>query len=179
MRLTACLVANPVMVNNSPLMLCRRRVGPQTHESSILNTFNQVGWRLILCLWSSPWGFNWWFPFALVCLWWYCSFLSVFDFYSLVHDGLIRDFTVRMKKAWVHSYPLSAQRRLWSDTDTLLVLSWSGSYTWCRPYCFWSFPVWCPGLEYGIRLGRVTRKTVFGVCEQVRLKLVCSATETS
>ena len=29
--------------------------------------------------------------------------------------SLIRVFAVRMKKAWVLSYPLSAQRRLWSD----------------------------------------------------------------
>ena len=29
--------------------------------------------------------------------------------------SLIRVFAVRMKKAWVISYPLSAQRRLWSD----------------------------------------------------------------
>ena len=29
--------------------------------------------------------------------------------------SLIRVFTVRMKKAWVLSYPLSAQRRHWSD----------------------------------------------------------------
>ena len=29
--------------------------------------------------------------------------------------SMIRVFTVRMKKAWVLSYPLSAQRRLWSD----------------------------------------------------------------
>ena len=29
--------------------------------------------------------------------------------------SLIGVFTVRMKKAWVLSYPLSAQRRLWSD----------------------------------------------------------------
>ena len=28
---------------------------------------------------------------------------------------LFRVFTVRMKKAWVLSYPLSAQQRLWSD----------------------------------------------------------------
>ena len=50
-------------------------------------------------------------------------------------------FTVRMKKVWVLSYPLSAQRRLWSDwadaqadlslrwrTCHLLVLPWGGSY---------------------------------------------------
>ena len=29
--------------------------------------------------------------------------------------SLIRIFTIRMKKAWVLSYPLSVQRRLWSD----------------------------------------------------------------
>ena len=29
--------------------------------------------------------------------------------------SLIRDFAVRMKKAWVLSYPLCGQRRLWSD----------------------------------------------------------------
>ena len=29
--------------------------------------------------------------------------------------SMIRVFAVRMKKAWVLSYPLSAQRRLWSD----------------------------------------------------------------
>ena len=29
--------------------------------------------------------------------------------------SLIRVFTARIKKAWVLSYPLSAQRRLWSD----------------------------------------------------------------
>ena len=29
--------------------------------------------------------------------------------------SLIRVFAVRMKKAWILSYPLSAQRRIWSD----------------------------------------------------------------
>ena len=54
--------------------------------------------------------------------------------------SLIRVFAVRMKKAWVLSYPLSAQRRLWSDwadaqadlilrwAYTHLVLSCRGSY---------------------------------------------------
>ena len=38
--------------------------------------------------------------------------------------SLIRVFTVRMKKAWGLSYPLSAQRRLWSDwTDAQADLS--------------------------------------------------------
>ena len=50
--------------------------------------------------------------------------------------SLIRVFAVRMKKAWVLSYPLSAQRRLWSEiwvfagrTAILLVLSRGGSFT--------------------------------------------------
>ena len=54
--------------------------------------------------------------------------------------SLIRVFAVRMKKAWVLSYPLSAQERLWSDwadaqadlsprwVHILLVLSWGGSF---------------------------------------------------
>ena len=55
--------------------------------------------------------------------------------------SLIRVFAVRMKKAWVLSYPLSAQRRLWSDwadsqaglvfagrTVTVSVSSCRGSY---------------------------------------------------
>ena len=58
--------------------------------------------------------------------------------------SLIRVFAVRMKKSWVLSYPLSAQRRLWSDwagaqliwvfagrTLILLVLSCRGSYKLC------------------------------------------------
>ena len=57
--------------------------------------------------------------------------------------SLIRVFAVRMKKGWVLIYPLSAQRRLWSDwVDAQadlslnwapvisLVLSWGGSVTY-------------------------------------------------
>ena len=75
--------------------------------------------------------------------------------------SLIRVFAVRMKKAWVLSYPLSAQRRLWSDwaearliwvfagpTVILLVLSWGGSYL--------------PTLKWGdIKLSLQTPKLVF------------------
>ena len=42
--------------------------------------------------------------------------------------SLIRVFAVRMKKACVLSYPLSAQRSLWSDWVDLLILSCRGSY---------------------------------------------------
>ena len=44
---------------------------------------------------------------------------------------LIRVFAVRIKKAWVLSYPLSAQRRLWSDwadTQADLSLRWAHSH---------------------------------------------------
>ena len=45
--------------------------------------------------------------------------------------SLIRVFAVRMKKAWVLSYPLSAQRRLWSDwadAQADLSLRWAYSH---------------------------------------------------
>ena len=45
--------------------------------------------------------------------------------------SLIRVFAVRMKKAWVLSYPLSAQRRLWSDwadAQADLSLHWAHSH---------------------------------------------------
>ena len=45
--------------------------------------------------------------------------------------SLIRVFAVHMKKAWVLSYPLNAQRRLWSDwadAQADLSLRWAHSY---------------------------------------------------
>ena len=45
--------------------------------------------------------------------------------------SLIRVFAVRMKKAWVLSYPLSPQRRLWSDwvdAQADLNLHWAHSH---------------------------------------------------
>ena len=45
--------------------------------------------------------------------------------------SLIRAFAVRMKKAWVLSYPLSTQRRLWSgwaDAQADLSLRWAHSH---------------------------------------------------
>ena len=45
--------------------------------------------------------------------------------------SLIRVFAVRMKKAWVLSYPLSAQRRLWSDwadAQADLSLCWAHNF---------------------------------------------------
>ena len=48
--------------------------------------------------------------------------------------SLIRVFAVRMKKAWVLSDPLSAQRRLWSDwvdAQADLSLHWAHSHFVC------------------------------------------------
>ena len=48
--------------------------------------------------------------------------------------SLIRVFAVRMKKAWVLSYPMSAYRRLWSDwadAQADLSLCWVH-----RPFCW-------------------------------------------
>ena len=47
--------------------------------------------------------------------------------------SLIRVFAVRMKKAWVLSYPLSTQQRLWSDwvdAQTDLSLRWAHTFCW-------------------------------------------------
>ena len=59
--------------------------------------------------------------------------------------SLIRVFAVRMKKAWVLSYPLSAQQRLWSDCAnaqviwvfaglTLILLVLSCCSSCCEPW---------------------------------------------
>ena len=48
--------------------------------------------------------------------------------------SLIRVFAVRMKKLWVHSYPLSTQRRLWSDwadAQADLSLRWAHNHIVC------------------------------------------------
>ena len=48
--------------------------------------------------------------------------------------SLIRVFAVRLKKAWVLSYPLSAQQRLWSDwadAQADLSLRWAHSHFVC------------------------------------------------
>ena len=43
--------------------------------------------------------------------------------------SLIRVFAVRMKKHWVFSYPMSAQRRLWSDLiPRLICLRWAHTH---------------------------------------------------
>ena len=57
--------------------------------------------------------------------------------------SLIRVFTVCMKKTWVLSYPLSAQRRLWSDwvdAQADLSLHWAHiSFCW---FCYDAAHMW-------------------------------------
>ena len=63
--------------------------------------------------------------------------------------SLIRVFAVRTRKPWVLRYPLSAQRRLWSDWADAqanlslrwvhthfvgFVISWLNCYTYIKPY---------------------------------------------
>ena len=62
--------------------------------------------------------------------------------------SLIRVFAVRLKKAWVLSYPLSAQRRLWSDwadAKTLIRLGgcpgWSESSLGAQSLCWFCHEV--------------------------------------
>ena len=42
--------------------------------------------------------------------------------------SLIRVFAVHLKKPWVLSYPLSAQRRLWADAQADLSLRWAHTH---------------------------------------------------
>ena len=67
----------------------------------------------------------------------------------------IRFFVVRRKKAWVLSYPLSAQRRLWSDWEDVqadLSLRWAHSHfvgfviRWLK-YCWDTNPVQTPEVD--------------------------------
>ena len=87
-------------------------------------------------------------------------------------------------------------------TVLLLVLSWGGSFllqtvkvqfrvpwSWrnkltrvcnnCNSVCiFWTIPAVCSNLTISITISLVTRKPVFGVSDQLRLKPACSADET-
>ena len=63
--------------------------------------------------------------------------------------SLIRVFAIRMKKAWVLSYPLSAQRRLWSDwADPQADLS----FCWAHILLVLS----CDALKFNIPVNTIT-----------------------
>ena len=64
--------------------------------------------------------------------------------------SLIRVLAVHMKKAWVLSYPLSTQQRLWSDwadAQADLSLCWANmSVCWfCHEAAHFHLVVWCHG----------------------------------
>ena len=63
-----------------------------------------------------------------------CAPIKDSDFQTGHPPSLIKVFAVRMKKAWVLSYPMSAQRRLWSDwvdAQAHLSLRWAH-----LPFCW-------------------------------------------
>ena len=102
--------------------------------------------------------------------------------------SLIRVFTVRMKKACVLSYPLSAQRRLWSDrvdAQADLSLCWAHMpFCWfCQEEAHIINPLYLSLLwnmlsyqEY--ELSQVKRKPVFAICEQQRHRSACTSAQS-
>ena len=82
--------------------------------------------------------------------------------------SLIRVFPVRMKKPWVLSYPLNAQRRLWSDwadAQADLSLRWAHTHfvgfvmsrlIYCKGSRTVSTNIW-PGYHIKIQLSRKTK----------------------
>ena len=85
--------------------------------------------------------------------------------------SLIWAFPVRLKKAWVLSYPLSAQQRLWSDwADAMADMS----FRWAHSHF----------VGFVMRQLNYSRATSWenlssAICQQVRLKPAGSATETN
>ena len=59
------------------------------------------------------------------------------------------------------------------------IISWDGSNLLHKIYNAWLYQISCAHKSNWFYVSHVVRKPVFGVCDQVRLKLLCSATETS
>ena len=90
--------------------------------------------------------------------------------------SLIKIFAVRMKKAWVFSYPLSAQQRLWSDwADAQADLSLCWAHTHFVGFVIlwlmhWKLPLMCHSnftsnfgkLSVPLHLGKDTVFITFG-----------------
>ena len=77
---------------------------------------------------------------------------------------LIRVFTVHMKKAWVLSYPLSAQRRLWSDwadAQAHLSLCWAHTHFVGFVMSRLTYKVQLASVT-AVKLSHFTWKSVFG-----------------
>ena len=94
--------------------------------------------------------------------------------------SLTRVFAVHMKKAWVLSYPLSAQQRLWSDLShrwvhvSLLVLSRGGSFA--LYHCLWCMMInkmsGCCWADVNITVTFRTDRSGQMVQTQIRLLLI-------
>ena len=72
--------------------------------------------------------------------------------------SLIRVFAVHMKKAWVLSYPLSAQRRLWSDwadAQADLSLRWAH-----MPFCWFCHEV-APIILTNLCMAKATEQSLY------------------
>ena len=88
--------------------------------------------------------------------------------------SLIWVFAVRMKKAWVLSYPLSIQRRL---TRLGGCPGWSESSLGAHSFC-WFCHVVAQFVKPSFSLSHVMRKPVLAICEQQRCRSACSYVES-
>ena len=108
--------------------------------------------------------------------------------------SLIRVFAVRIKKHWVLSYPMSAQRRLWPDwgmSRLIRVFAWrKGHFIWfcCaashieyfleaskRPRAMHQNPVL---LTNRPNMRHVMRKAIYAKCDQQRHRSACASAQS-
>ena len=91
---------------------------------------------------------------------------------------IMSQLTLNTWKINTHNLPGGSHERIWSDifsphtrftTQEFASLLW---FWWKKKTKSFCIKIW-------IHLSLVTRKPVFGVCDQLRLKPACSATETS
>ena len=84
--------------------------------------------------------------------------------------SLIRVFAVGMKKSWVLSYPLSAQRRRWSDwADAQVDLSLHWAFrSFCHAAAQLIYIIWAASSEFG----------TYRLCEQRRFRRACASAQS-
>ena len=122
------------------------------------------------------------------------------SFMTVEHPpSLIRVFSVRMKKVKVLSYPLSAQRRLWSDwvdAQADLSLRWAHTHFvgfvmsqlyWFCPIFFWF--LWHTRIALILNINQaskcashymslVMRKPAYAICDQQRCISACTSAQS-
>ena len=96
-------------------------------------------------------------------------------------SSLIKVFAVRVKKAWVLSYLLSAQRRLWSDwadAQADLSLRWGTGHYVCF---FIRRTIFCPNIIV-LAAGRIWaaswQNQQNGICAQRRIRSAWASTQS-